>query len=729
MHDEEMIYAEKLSLNQRQVSMDRTVQEEQSGTIEMEALPDPDDFCVRILEDNYNDESVAERSSQQRCPSRRKLYLWISLVVIFLIVVISPSAAIANRKSTAQAIGGDDNTTLDDTDSDPPVPTDWDFSTRPFSTLDPTTKLYNFIRPAESSPSARLDPLRLEQEANSTQRESNDRPLPTSAWYQNLLMLGEQEEPSTTHRAYAMPYVVDVIGNIPGLRIHTFQKVTTYDTVNLNIDEPHALTLGAALDLRQQQSIQQLFGAPKGYSVQAATQLGVSLKWDYFPMTSSIVKGMPYATMEYAPRVDQNEADLTILPTIYSDVPLFGALAVDGVTSINCDGDLQFGVEREAQLLFQSGITWMVFFSRPTQLQCKNDGGRFVLQAVEDFNIKDPLVIRVAMVVPRDNKDQNKEEFASRYKEFLRRHSNVYPGANTRVAQAVSDDKVYGNLVLDWDAQTMRKDDADANGDLAMFALPHHQDKLKKDVQEDLCTVSLLGPLCPILGASWSMVEMLPEVSFQAPRHPDPSMLPALAESLRTDILYQIPANFQLGAGDTYFSGKALGKLARILLINEEVNEICQDPSEEYREVCVDALLQMPVEVEVTMALEHLRKGVEIWLHGEGQSPFVYDPAWGGVVNCGCMYSYGKCLNKIPDCPAFTDKLLNFGGGFYSDHHFHYGYHVYAAATVGHFDHEWGRQNFEDVLLLVRDFANPSPADASFPLFRHKDWYQGHSWA
>jgi hypothetical protein len=339
MHDEEMLYAEKLSLKQRQISMDRTVQEEESVMIEMEALPDPDDLCVRIVGDDYNDESVTERDLQ-RSQNRRKMYLWISLVVVLLIVVIAPSAAIANRKSTAQAIGGDDTTTSDDTDSGPQIPTDWDFSTQPFSTLDPTTKLYNFIRPAESSPSARLDPLRLEQETSSTQRESNGRPLPTSAWYQNLLMLGEQEEPSATHRAYAMPYVVDVTGNIPGLRIHTFQKVTTYNTVNLNINEPHALTLGAALDLRQQQSIQQLFGAPKGYSVQAATQLGVSLKWDYFPMTSSIVKGMPYATMEYAPRLDRNEADLDILPTIYSEVQLFGAMAVDGVTSVNCKGDL-----------------------------------------------------------------------------------------------------------------------------------------------------------------------------------------------------------------------------------------------------------------------------------------------------------------------------------------------------------------------------------------------------
>lgn len=48
---------------------------------------------------------------------------------------------------------------------------------------------------------------------------------------------------------------------------------------------------------------------------------------------------------------------------------------------------------------------------------------------------------------------------------------------------------------------------------------------------------------------------------------------------------------------------------------------------------------------------------------------------------------------------------------------------------MAHFDTHWGRQHFERVLLLVRDIANPSLADPSFPLFRHKDWYQGSSWA
>jgi endo-1,3(4)-beta-glucanase len=91
---------------------------------------------------------------------------------------------------------------------------------------------------------------------------------------------------------------------------------------------------------------------------------------------------------------------------------------------------------------------------------------------------------------------------------------------------------------------------------------------------------------------------------------------------------------------------------------------------------------------------------------------------------------------------------------YYNDLHFHYGYHVYAAAVVSHFDHDWAKKHFEHVLLLVRNYANAVEGDF-FPTFRMKDWvrtsvhdifpriyswmtqslscsvvkYDGHSWA
>ncbi|CAM9460907.1 unnamed protein product, partial [Hapterophycus canaliculatus] len=48
----------------------------------------------------------------------------------------------------------------------------------------------------------------------------------------------------------------------------------------------------------------------------------------------------------------------------------------------------------------------------------------------------------------------------------------------------------------------------------------------------------------------------------------------------------------------------------------------------------------------------------------------------GGVVTCGCVYKKGHgCTNGIGphDCPGLSDPGMNFGLGFYNDHHFHFG--------------------------------------------------------
>jgi hypothetical protein len=140
----------------------------------------------------------------------------------------------------------------------------------PFSTLNPVDdlNLFSFQRAAISSPSLRLDPLR---------DGIPNLPLPTNAWYQNLLALALDEEPTADHRAYPVPYVVDVSGKIPGLRIHAPPRIVATDTiVNLAVDEAHSLTLGATADSRQEDifSVKTL-----GYSIRSATDLGVTLEW------------------------------------------------------------------------------------------------------------------------------------------------------------------------------------------------------------------------------------------------------------------------------------------------------------------------------------------------------------------------------------------------------------------------------------------------------------------
>lgn len=204
------------------------------------------------------------------------------------------------------------------------------------------------------------------------------------------------------------------------------------------------------------------------------------------------------------------------------------------------------------------------------------------------------------------------------------------------------------------------------------------------------------------------MMEHLHSISVTSKDPVRPELLPALQEAIRHDIKYELPNNYMKGAGDTYFSGKMLGKLARIIQLADEFGD------EETKR-------GSPAFVK---ALDRLRRGVQVWLDGTSLSPLLYDRDWGGIVMCGCDYDGETegCKNKFPVCPALVDAGSNFGAGYYNDHHYHFGYHIYAAAIVSKFDHAWARKFHQHVLLLVRDIANPSDYDPHFPVFRHKDW-------
>lgn len=133
----------------------------------------------------------------------------------------------------------------------------------PFSTLDPVKDLglYRLERPEASGP------------PESVLRGTEQRALPTNTWYQNLLMA--KGEPSEVHRAYPMPYVVDEVGPIPGLRAHPNHLDASTTVVQLSFVDSHGLTLGAAhADGNSSKK-----SPSKKYSVVATTALAVTLEW------------------------------------------------------------------------------------------------------------------------------------------------------------------------------------------------------------------------------------------------------------------------------------------------------------------------------------------------------------------------------------------------------------------------------------------------------------------
>lgn len=96
---------------------------------------------------------------------------------------------------------------------------------------------------------------------------------------------------------------------------------------------------------------------------------------------------------------------------------------------------------------------------------------------------------------------------------------------------------------------------------------------------------------------------------------------------------------------------------------------------------------------------------------------------------------------------AFADRLNNdyfyydtklkgvaattaaFGSEDFNDHHFHYGYFIYAASILGKYDEEFVANHGDYIDLLAADIGNYDPHDKNFPLRRNFDPYASHSWA
>ena len=485
-------------------------------------------------------------------------------------------------------------------------------------------------------------------------------------------------------------------------------------------------------------------------------------------MTSSIVRGMPFTTMHY-PSESFGQGDL--LPTIKSQIQLREDPIVDGLHTMRCNSkgtSAPVQVSSKLRVSYkESDFTWLFFFSQPVMVRCvsvilpepkeKADGppGALgpkrtvdiqVVKIVDSQSMNEQLTIRAVLLNNCTiglnplycQGGANEKSHIDEYEEALEKAAPFYPGPATSFQYNVDSDKDMANLYFDWDVHNMvnatkmtgDQNDIDTSG-FVMFALPHHLDRLGDEykTETEYCKPSLIGKMCLVRGDTWALEEPLVPMSFRAPRPPRASAIKQLAESLSKDIDFRVHGYFRRGAGDTYFSGKLLAKHARVILIADEVRELCNSVSVEYKTACAN--ITLPSQKDMKASLDSLRAATEIWINGTAETPFVYESAWGGVISCGCYFNgkTQKCDNHYPECPSVTDPGLNFGNGFYNDHHFHYGYHIYAAATVAYFDRDWGRKHFERVLLLIRDFANPSELDPHFPVFRQKDWYQGHSWA
>jgi len=230
---------------------------------------------------------------------------------------------------------------------------------------------------------------------------------------------------------------------------------------------------------------------------------------------------------------------------------------------------------------------------------------------------------------------------------------------------------------------------------------------------------SMIGPQIPIVGSEIRMTLPMPD-NIWGDQRPLKD-IKVVQEGLDHDKDYDLMYQWKKGVGDPYNAGKLNARIGRLALIANQLNE-----------------------TEVTESfLDKLEEYQGLWLSGKSPNPLVYDEDMGGVVSCGCNFDSceGKCTphcanggkDQTKNCPTLGPGAFSagfdFGNGYYNDHHFHYGYHLYATAVLARFRPKFIEKYKQAISLLVRDVANPNAGDKHFPMFRHMDFYIGHSWA
>ena len=226
------------------------------------------------------------------------------------------------------------------------------------------------------------------------------------------------------------------------------------------------------------------------------------------------------------------------------------------------------------------------------------------------------------------------------------------------------------------------------------FALPHHQASFNATTQNAATGIYLqsttMGKMRAYRGNQWTMTETLPTDILFLPSGTDVSnlsgnVISAIRAAAQADIGINVSGETNLNS--QYFAGKAMAKYAEICLVAHDV---------------------LKDQALTAAGVTKLKAAFAVFANNQQQAPLCYENTWKGLVSTA----------------GFSDPGADFGNTYYNDHHYHYGYFIYAAALLAHVDPTWLTP-----ASLVRDVANPSSQDPYFPVFRSFDWFVGHSWS
>lgn len=534
-------------------------------------------------------------------------------------------------------------------------------------------------------------------------------PYPTNAWFNNLY-LGQQTYPAPpgimgANKIHPYPYQIS-LGNgygaypnykaLLGINYKPFEFVLGGDTVPfVSWDAGNFFFMGTSEGANMKPSILNNY-----------TDLSATVKWVNTSNTSRyytapIVRGMPYVTMFYN----------NIKPGVFFPSP-----TIMSVNDVNVSNGMTF--TGTSFKLITGGVnntanrpqTWILFSSTPITLQYSTAGPTQGLITTTDFT----GWLRIAHVTYQ-GENVTPQQVSDKIN-LLTAYAKFIPLSGAVSAQYSSGSTAQLQFTF-----TRYNEGSLGSDSLLMMALPHHVDMLSNAVTDVLKYSVLKGNMKEVRQRVWNMSEnMMPEYTFY-PKYGKLATVPlqwcdTLMNYVNADFANYYKRNW-LDA-DIYGMGKNFQRMARVTAIADELYE--RDNSRYASMQTLAARMRDTLKLYVGNFLDggHTLNPI----HGPGAWDSVfYDTKFGGLIsslgwdslNVNCCFSYGSAV--------------------YNDHHFHYGYPVYAASVIAKGDPAWftanGNHYRNRVNDLMRDYGNPSRTDGHYALNRFKDWYEGHSWA
>ncbi|KAI9501421.1 endo-1,3(4)-beta-glucanase [Coemansia spiralis] len=493
-------------------------------------------------------------------------------------------------------------------------------------------------------------------------------PLPTNKWWENLI-IAQGIDP-----IHPYPYRVTCLANASTIGFPQFQATAT------------SMTSSGAADW----TVGDASGSFTKRLVTDTDALGVQVTWTgstAAKMNARFYKGMPFVTYSFT-------SAAPMLQTIHAIMKVEQLARTVNSNGVSSASD---AVELTKELTEKPSLTQVTL----------NDNSQWLIASQPPIQWKETGASALV------------SQASSAYTGFIQiAHLGSNPSANLDVLQTyagtypIQGDVTYAQIqnsqgtTRSSDVVLFYRTNTDEGGDsstvysttdvptsmqLLSFVLPHHVDMLPSSalLKPGLSGYrSAKGPLTAVAGNIITYSQPLTSVSFEGTRE----LSAADKATVQKQLLIDVASNADVTAEDPYFFGKGIAKVARLYQIAQEVQDTASASK-------LSALLV---------------KYLTPWLVSKSNSdPLVYDQTWGGVVST----------------QGLADPSSDYGQGRYNDHHFHYGYFMYAGAVLAKYDINAFAPFREAITQLLRDFANPSYADKYFPYMRHFDPYDGHSWA